>query len=124
MKNNFEEYGFAGNFEGEILKVIDGNYIGYYKDLGIIPTKWHEDGLCFEEEDSDYNLTPIKKEWYEKEDNFPCLVKILDDRNDEDKEYFDVLGNINAYKAIEGNPVIFCLRPATKEELLSLLVEV
>ena len=64
--------------------------------------------FCYSAKYHERNLKPIKKEWYENPDNFPCLCI----------DFYD-------------NPIIFfskeeydkCprLRPATKEELLALL---
>lgn len=76
--NNFEEYGFTADFEGEILK--EGNnghlnqiYSGYIKTkTETIIAMWNNNG--FDIFSSGYNLTPIKKEWYEDEDNFPRIV--------------------------------------------------
>ena len=75
FKNNFKDYGFEADFEGEILKEFKdmGGFIGYVKHQGqIIENLWWGNGKNrFKEE---YNLKPIKKEWYENPDNFPCLV--------------------------------------------------
>ena len=76
--NNFEEFGFTADFEGEILKKIDDTdyekelYLGYFisKFFGeIISATWDKEGYCFQDKSMGrygYNLTPIKKEWYEE----------------------------------------------------------
>lgn len=110
-KNNFKDYGFTANFEGEILKKIGDYYVGYIgRDYCTIidSTKWDLEGNDVDMQE--YHLKPIKKEWYENADNFPCLC-------------------IDSYD----NPIIIfskeeydkCprIRPATKEEVLSLLIK-
>lgn len=72
-KNNFKEFGFEADFEGEILKELyDHNnkkyYIGYSIDVrkGIkfpYPKTWTEDGKCWNDDDTnmeDFNLNIIK----------------------------------------------------------------
>ncbi len=86
-KNNFKEYGFEADFEGEILKVLkDHNdkkyYIGYTIDVreGLsfpYPKTWTEDGKCFDDDDNildDFNLIPLVKPWYEDESNKGRLI--------------------------------------------------
>lgn len=75
--NNFKDYGFEANFEGEILKEVGDYYIGYFRKYGVVTSaKWGEDGLIFKDQSyfKEYNLTPIKKEWYEYEENFPAFI--------------------------------------------------
>ena len=64
-KNNFKDYGFTAEFEGEILKEIDNQYIGYYKSSNdtIIPTIWDKKGNNIH--NTAYNLIPYNKEWFE-----------------------------------------------------------
>ena len=64
-KNNFKDYGFTADFEGEILKEIDNQYIGYYKSSNdnIISTIWDKKGNSIH--NTAYNLTPYNKEWFE-----------------------------------------------------------
>ena len=64
-KNNFKDYDFTADFEGEILKEIDNQYIGYYKSLNdnIIPTIWDKKGNSIH--NTAYNLIPYNKEWFE-----------------------------------------------------------
>ena len=64
-ENNFKDYDFTADFEGEILKEIDNQYIGYYKspNKNIIPTIWDEKGNSIH--NTVYNLTPYNKEWFE-----------------------------------------------------------
>ena len=65
FKNNFKDYGFTADFEGEILKEIGNQYIGYCKSSNdtIIPTIWDERGNSIH--NTAYNLTPYNKEWFE-----------------------------------------------------------
>ena len=78
--NSFTAHGFeVPDFAGEILKEIDGFYIGYVKDdVGFSPTaeRWTKEGKHMNDEiaDEGYNLTPIKNHWYENPNNFPALV--------------------------------------------------
>ena len=62
---------------------------------------------------NDFDLTPIKKEWYEKEENFPCLMYRAGD-----DDYSLVRNRTVALERLSQD-----FRPTTKEELLSLLVE-
>ena len=63
-KNNFKDYGFTADFDGEILKEIDNQYIGYYKrpNDNIISTIWDKKGNSIH--NTVYNLIP-NKEWFE-----------------------------------------------------------
>lgn len=117
-KNNFEEYGFTGDFEGEILKQIDDEFFGWVKDkkdpiFNNVMT-WNDKGNAYVNNGvtiHEYNLTPIKKQWYEKEENFPCLV--IDKQNHNE---------IRVVKENRGfNWEVF--RPATKEEVLNLIAD-
>lgn len=113
-KNNFEEFGFAADFEGEILKqVSDRILIGYVinKKGNYTSQKWSITGAS---QEGKYNLTPIKKEWYENKDNFPCLVY-------EDDYVPIVLVSIDEYK--ERTKQGYKHIPATKEEVLKLIVD-
>lgn len=83
-KNNFKEYGFEADFEGEILKFIVGRgvddgiatdrFLGWVKLIDkneIVMIEWWSDGICRSGiKDNNYNLTPIKKPWYAQEENF------------------------------------------------------
>jgi len=82
---NFEKFGFEKpDFECELLKKDKFDYIfGFVGDNCLL---WLESGKCFmathsnEQDMPEYNLTPIKKEWYEDADNFPEVVKNDDGR--------------------------------------------
>ena len=132
-KNNFKDYGFEADFEGEILKEVDGYYIGWIKPEGynINACRWNKEGITNYECNV---IKPIKKEWYEKEDNFRIAVKQIKSFSD----YTDRDGNIYIMEKITDNkgmssyntngyhtPLkwLECYRPATKEEVLSLLVK-
>lgn len=71
--NNFEQYGFKGNFSGEILKECKNGYlttyVGYYYDtIGrAIGATWDISGYCGQSAFFNNNLTPIVKEWYEED---------------------------------------------------------
>ena len=48
--NNFEEYGFTGDFEGEILKKIGSEYFGWVRDTRVGTNNvmtWSEDGEAY-----------------------------------------------------------------------------
>lgn len=112
-KNNFKNYGFEADFEGEILKKVGDYYIGYItRDYCTIidSTKWDLNGNDVDIQE--YHLKPIKKEWYENPDNFPCIVYST---------------KLNEYIVLDMPLVPLKLndkfRPATKEEVLSLLIK-
>lgn len=128
--NNFKDYGFEADFEGKILSDIEDYYIGYYietypylKEKQKIPTFWNKNtGNCHKGagiSNSKYSLKPIKKEWYENPDNFPCLL--IDDSKepaDQNKFWYCPSVGIAEQAILFGN-----LRPAIKEEVLTLLVK-
>lgn len=64
FKNNFKDYDLFGNFNGEILKEVDGYYIGWadVPGYGLASCKWSKSGTT---NYACYELTPITKEWYE-----------------------------------------------------------
>lgn len=74
-KNNFKDYGFEADFKGEILRKTKHNiYIGYVVD-GIdteYAIEWNSkgDNLLSSRFDKNFNLKPIKKEWFENPDIF------------------------------------------------------
>lgn len=123
----FAKFGFeAPEFEGEILKELSDHngkkyFIGYSIDVreGIgfpYPKTWTEDGKCFNDDDikiDGFDLTPIKKPWYEDESNFPCLA--LDTKHD----VWTVL--YRKSEVINSDEERYEL--ATKEEVLSLYKE-
>lgn len=140
-KNNFKDYGFEADFEGEILKVEEHNdgtgtklLIGYVygldfnKKQGYIPVIWTYDGRCIT--NGHYCLTPLKKEWYENKGN---IGKICITTDTEELFFFNgefenkCVFAINDFK--KGNRKdtnwadISRCRPATKEEVLSLLIK-
>lgn len=119
-KNNFEEYGFKADFEGEILKEVDGYYIGWANVLeyGIESCKWSKSG---DTNYSVYNLKPIKTEWYENPDNFPCVIISLKTNKPHIAYTYNHLEEKIKQETFSTNPDKF--RPATKEEVLSLLVK-
>ena len=132
--NNFKDYGFEADFEGEICFQSESYYIGYIVDNGKkLPRYWNKNLTCFNplttnfecaeltNDNHKYNLKPIKKEWYKNPDNFPCLVYMEDKRDEEDKGYYTVLGNMNSYKS--EFLIANIIRPATEEEVLALLVK-
>ena len=76
-KNNFKEYGFESDFEGEIFKKINNELFGiiFKKDnASSLVVIWsNRTGKCYgneAQEYQEYNLTPIKKPWYTQEENF------------------------------------------------------
>jgi len=116
--NNFEEYGFTGDFEGEILKEVKGWYIGWIQRDGVpISQRWDNNGLS--QIGVHFNLTPIKKQWYEDKNKFPCAIISSKGRVEIAFAYSEKSRNIfyGPYECIDG------VRPATKEEILTLLVK-
>lgn len=73
-KNNFKDYGFEADFEGEILKEVGDYYVGYFisGDNIIHSCQWNSLGVGYSPHNISglYNLKPIKKEWYLDNDNF------------------------------------------------------
>lgn len=130
--NNFKDYGFEADFEGEILKEVKDcrnqkYYIGYSIDIreGLgypYPKAWLSSGACIDDDNNiveDFSLKPIKKEWYENPNNFPCLIRQINCVYDESiEDDFLILRNIEDYNKFGGD-----YRHATKEEVLSLLVK-
>lgn len=120
--NNFKDYGFEADFEGEIcfqdddFNIFFGFIVEDGKKLARSWNKYGVSGMSYE-----YDLTPIKKPWYENPVNFPCLVYMEDKRDEEDKGYYTVLGNMNSYKS--EFLIANIIRPATEEEALALLVK-
>ena len=115
-KNNFKDYGFEADFEGEILKEYENQFVGMvYQNEANFGCSWDKKGRCLQPNGFGYinmNLKPIKKEWYENPDNFPCLV---------------FSSKINEFMVLDRPLVPLKLndkvRPATKEEVLTLLVK-
>lgn len=118
--NNFKEYGFTADFEGEILKEIDGYYIGYINIFKKHPAVWNKKGTEKFIKQIKYNLTPIKKEWYEDDSHpksKPVAIAIL--KNDMNVDHINVLFkhdfNVNSLlKEAQNKPNGW--RLATKEE--------
>lgn len=127
-ENSFNKFGFeTPEFEGEILKVVNGGYIGVIKD--IVPVKWNYNGKCLDfgvTSPEEYNLTPIKKPWYENEDN---IGKLLIKKNT--NLFFCFIGvEDNCPITIDLRNGVECtfknhedLRPSTKEEVLKLVAD-
>ena len=124
--NNFKDYGFEADFEGEICFQDDdfNRFFGFIvedgKKLARSWNKYGVSGMSYE-----YDLTPIKKPWYE---NIDCKkpAHFIDLET-------NTLGLAHGYN-MNGD---YCLndfwknslshisnaRPATKEEVLTLLVK-
>ena len=127
-KNNFKDYGFEADFEGEIFKegTILRNQKVYlatikngYEDLLVY---FNEDGKCHQGKGyvmEEYNLKPIKKEWYENPDNFPCIVMQINCIDDIEIDCGHIIfRNIDDFNRFGGD-----YRHLTKEEVLALLVK-
>lgn len=125
-QNSFNKFGFeTPEFEGEILKqVSDRILIGYVINNkgNYTSQKWSITGAS---QDGKYNLTKIKKEWYEKDENvnkfiyFGNTKSILHSTIDETG--FIRFATLRNGELIKLRPEQ--IRPATKEEVLSLLIE-
>lgn len=77
----FAKYGFEKPyFECVILGEVDNMFIGYVRmhNKKVYPPHWYKNGCRELGEGNIWNLTPIKKPWYET-CKFPCLVKDRDD---------------------------------------------
>lgn len=131
-KNNFKDYGFEADFEGEILRKTKHNiYIGYVVD-GVdteYAIEWNSkgDNLLSSRFDKNFNLKPIKKEWYENLDNIGKIISY----DAFVKKEFGVLkkykDNWVSFISLKSGRTfeqkVHKCRPATKEEVLSLLVK-
>ena len=67
-------------FECEFWKTIGNTLYGIvYEDGRDVAQQWDiRDGESFEFiriGDIKFNLTPVKKQWYEDDNNFPCLIR-------------------------------------------------
>jgi len=121
-KNNFKDYGFEADFEGDIFKEINGYFYGIIKTTStrFLPIMWNEKGKqCEVYTVSLYNLTPIKKEWWE---NKNYLNKVFYDTCEDCLtilDWFDNKGNVK----MQNFSKIFRherFRLATKEEVKTL----
>jgi len=130
-KNNFKDYGFEAYFEDEILKEYENQFVGMvYQNEGNFGCSWDKKGRCLQPDGFGYdnmNLKPIKKEWYLNKDNFEEY---------KGKIIINKYGNIRMIQSIDENKVstfeqnmyhdiirVEEWRPATKEEILALLVK-
>lgn len=136
-KNNFNDYGFEADFEGEILKEIEDMsagkvFIGYIVyDCKVHSCIWQYNGVVITIgiNQLTFNLKPIKKEWYNNPDNIGKLLKA------ENKE--TGLNELCTFKhkgkdsitaiGLDGKEFIGFFshfRPATKEEISSLMMKI
>lgn len=72
----FKQYGFeVPDFDCTILAKVNDKYIGYVtmSQGEIYPTYWYANGCRHIDEGNHWNLTPIKKPWYEI-CKYPVLV--------------------------------------------------
>ncbi len=79
-KNNFEEFGFEGNFDGKLYVQDEETkrYHGYIIHNGNkLARSWNSKGISGMEHDHGYDLKPLVKPWYE-EIKFPKLLIIND----------------------------------------------
>ena len=137
--NNFKEYGFTADFDGEI-KFIDsfGHHFGICSWSNEMPTATMEDqpvfwinGECHLilketiKKIPSRNLTPIKKEWYKNAESMFKLVIYQDVLYTLSRWYRDTsnVELIDINKAITKTVNVKDVRPATQEEILSLLIK-
>lgn len=93
------------NGEFQYVEINHKNNFNCYKSAGVSNSK--------------YSLKPIKKEWYEKPDNFPCiLIDDLKEPTDQNKFWYCPSVEIAEQAILFGN-----LRPATKKEVLELVIK-
>lgn len=123
-KNNFAEFGVEvpeniNSYDYE-LKDVDAskNIIGSIDGYATI---WKKDGECLFSASANYkhyyNLTPIKKPWYEDESNFPCIMISTALRNG--GHPFALCPDREQYERY------YCdsWRPATEEEAMQLVIK-
>ena len=118
--NNFKDYGFEADCEGEICFQDDdfNRFFGFIvedgKKLARSWNKYGVSGMSYE-----YDLTPIKKPWYENPDNFPCIVMQINCIDDRELDCGHIIfRNIDDFNRFGGD-----YRHLTKEEVLALLVK-
>lgn len=137
----FKKYGFEVPQHNNVLKVeitdkidlrlctcldenIDFSYVGYVLcEDGVIPVEWNINGYCVT--DSSFNLTPLKKPWYEDRNNYGQMI--IREGNNSVKtigifmKYEDgIIYGIDKYG--EFTCAYNIARPATKEEVLQLVI--
>ena len=135
-KNNFNDYGFEADFEGEILTELDCFYIGWIKTRDIRDNDIFKIGkflksnghFCTSTENGElniakFNLKKIKREWYENPDNIGKLIIVDEKKNaifvshhKDTIECIDLKNKASLYTSTEQ------CRPATKEEVLALYI--
>ena len=129
-EDSFNKHGFeTPKFEGEILKEISDNlWIGYalIDDIYIPFTVNSKGFISGGQFSNDFKLTPIKKPWYENADNFPCMVmynerELVQIRSYENNN-INILGKVLCSSIGGIYYAVFNCRPATEDEVLSLLV--
>ena len=60
-------------FECELLKVVEDIIIGWYLHSNIVyACSWKLDGTDLSSHEK--HLTPIKKQWFDYPENFPCII--------------------------------------------------
>ena len=133
-KNNFKEYGFEADFEGEIYEkyqVFDMEFFTGYiweKPKEDYPSKrlitWTKEGepthyhIAEEEQVRIYKLNPIKKPWYETPNQFKVMM-LKEDLGWYPNIFYSedyLKAGINEMKVTEGKE----WRYASKEEIYSL----
>lgn len=119
-KNNFKEYGFEADFEGEILKEVKDCYIGWVSyDDTIFSCKWNKKGKGITRlSDGYFNLNIIKKPWYETPNQFKVMM-LKEDLGWYPNIFYSedyLKAGINEMKVTEGKE----WRYASKEEIHSL----
>lgn len=99
LLNNFEDYGFTADFEGEILKEDEGYFHGFIKPVdthhNLKPMKyeyhlWNSTGGV-ETGALSNRLVPIKPKWYEDASNFPILCYVDDNLKVLDSVEYNIL---------------------------------
>lgn len=107
----FNQYGFeAPDFECTILAKVKDEYVGYYvtNNKAIIALSWSSNGSGYIGTiyNPDYNLTPIKKPWYET-CKYPVIVKT------EDNNIFIIKDELQNYTEV----TLKTLTPLSNEEI-------
>jgi len=105
-------------FECELLKVYKNNKIigsacNANWDDELQPLIWDTNGIVISRDSRMYDLTPIKKEWYKDESNFPMLMI-----EGGTSKWFIIESKEEYYEYCDDSD-----RLATKEEVMSLYWE-
>lgn len=130
--NNFSEFWFEADFEGEILKEVNGRLHGIVKQHNQFECiTWNKVGRVLNGSMAlncadNYDLTPIKKAWYEDESNIGKLVYVDNEHWQGLCSFKHLHNNTITVRYFDGGECVYYVdecRPATEEEAMQLVIE-